>query len=575
MNKIQAIYIFLILLVLSFSSCSILKKKEKTKDDPRIQNFNFNYYFLEANKQKILGNYGDALELYTLASKQDREDAATYYEIAGILNLAWEYSSALEYAKKAVKYDKFQNKYYLLLLANVYSNNNLDDEAIKVFEQLTKIEPLNINYYLKIFQLYKAKKKYSNALKILDKTETIFGISDYISLEKEDIYIKMGDTAKAIVEIEKLSNAYPESTKNKILLAETYANLGKIKEAEEIYDEVYDLEIGDDMVYFSIADFYFNIGKNDRAFYLINKGILSQDVDLSVKLNLVLALLNTAQTNKTVNDKLGEYIEALVVQYPDEIVVRVLKSDYLLFLGDYKNAQKEYDFILKTEKDKMELWKQAISIDAILQDMEALYTHSKEAVELYPLVLEFYQYFIVSAYANEKFTDVVEAVEFASPYVEKDFELYIDFLSMQADAFYKLEDFHKSDSVFDLILYKDSENIQALNNYSYFLALRKEKLDKALEMSEKLMVLSPNKPSFLDTHAWVLFENKKYEEALIYINKALIQDSTNSTFLEHKGDILFKLNKLDQALEFWEEAYKNNSGNNQLKEKIKQKKILD
>ncbi|MCK9254947.1 MAG: hypothetical protein M0P36_04080, partial [Bacteroidales bacterium] len=182
MNKIQAIYIFLILLVLSFSSCSILKKKEKTKDDPRIQNFNFNYYFLEANKQKILGNYGDALELYTLASKQDREDAATYYEIAGILNLAWEYSSALEYAKKAVKYDKFQNKYYLLLLANVYSNNNLDDEAIKVFEQLTKIEPLNINYYLKIFQLYKAKKKYSNALKILDKTETIFGISDYISL---------------------------------------------------------------------------------------------------------------------------------------------------------------------------------------------------------------------------------------------------------------------------------------------------------------------------------------------------------------------------------------------------------
>ena len=100
MSKTKYINFFAILLVLLISSCSTLKKNEKQPVDPRIKNFNFNYYFLEANKQKILGNYGDALELYALASNQDKSDAASYYEIAGILNLAQDYSSALEYAKK-------------------------------------------------------------------------------------------------------------------------------------------------------------------------------------------------------------------------------------------------------------------------------------------------------------------------------------------------------------------------------------------------------------------------------------------------------------------------------------------
>lgn len=576
MSKTKYINFFAILLVLLISSCSTLKKNEKQPVDPRIKNFNFNYYFLEANKQKILGNYGDALELYALASNQDKSDAASYYEIAGILNLAQDYSSALEYAKKAVKHDKFENKYYLLLLASIYSNNNLHKDAIKVFEKLIEIEPLNIGYYFQISTLHQMQKKYSDAIKILNKAEATFGVSDVICLEKENIYKKMGEPDKAVAEIKKLCDAYPEKTINKILLAESYVNVGKRKEAEEIYNQVCDLEMDDDIAYFSIADFYLSVGKYNKAFELINKGILSQNVDLNIKLNLILSLLNNIKVGDTdITNKLGEFIEALVLQYPDDLIVRVLKSDYLLFVGDFKNAQKEYEFILEHEKTKIEIWQQAISIDVALQDMNSLYTHSKEAVELFPLVLDFYRYYIISAYATSNFQDVVEAVDFASPYVEKNHELYIDFISMQADAYYKLEEFHKSDSVFDLILYKDSENIQALNNYSYFLALRNENLDKALEMSTKLMSLAPNNPSFLDTHAWVLYKHKRYADALIFINQALIQDSTNATFLEHKGDILFRIDKVDQALEFWEEAYKNNGDNEQLKEKIKQKKILD
>ncbi len=567
-------YFLFVVLLLSFFSCSILKKKENLKADPRIQNFNFNYFFLEANKQKILGNYSDALQLYGQALKQNNEDASTYYEIAGILNLARDYSSALAYAKNAVKFDKFQNKYYLYLLAIVYQNNNMLAESIKTFEELIKTQPANLLYYFEISDIYKSQKKYSEAIKTLDKAELVFGINSMISLEKEQIYLENGENEKALVEVKNLSEAYPENLKYKTMLAETYISIGKFKEAEQIYDMLLNSELSEGILYFSMADFYKNIGNYNQSLNLLEKGIVAEDVDLNIKVSMLLSLLEKMQANENVNKKLEKLLNSLIEQYPNEVMIRVLKSDYMIFTNNLVGAQKEYDYILERDKEKFELWRQALSIDLGLQDMQSLYKRSKEAIELFPLVLEFYQYFVISSYATSNYLELIKAVDFSAPYLEKDQELLIEFLSMQADAYYKIKDYHKSDSVFELILYKDADNSQALNNYAYFLALRKENLNRALEMSTRLMNLEPNRPSYIDTHAWVLYENKKYDEALNFINKALLQDSKNINFLEHKGDILFKLGDKTQALEFWEEALRNGANSEDLKEKIEKNKEI-
>jgi tetratricopeptide (TPR) repeat protein len=180
-----------------------------------------------------------------------------------------------------------------------------------------------------------------------------------------------------------------------------------------------------------------------------------------------------------------------------------------------------------------------------------------------------------SAYATNNYKDVSDAVDYASMLITNDQQMLIEFLSMQGDALHKLGEHHRSDSVFELLLYKDAENIQALNNYSYFLALRNEKIDRALELSSKLIALSPDEPAYLDTHAWVLFVSKKYEEALIFIDKALVKDQNNAVYLEHKGDILFKAGKQMDALDFWKKATENGAKSEKLNEKILQKKLVE
>ena len=59
-----------------------------------------------------------------------------------------------------------------------------------------------------------------------------------------------------------------------------------------------------------------------------------------------------------------------------------------------------------------------------------------------------------------------------------------------------------------------------LNNYSYFLSLRKERLDVAESMSSKLITIREDNPTYLDTHGWVLYIRKKYKEAKVFLGKS-------------------------------------------------------
>ena len=50
------------------------------------------------------------------------------------------------------------------------------------------------------------------------------------------------------------------------------------------------------------------------------------------------------------------------------------------------------------------------------------------------------------------------------------------------------------------------DNTMVLNNYAYFLSLEERDLEQALTMSSRVVALTDNNPTYLDTHGWVLFQ---------------------------------------------------------------------
>lgn len=571
-NKISKL-LLLFMVASALSACGILKKTDNPDADSRIKDFNFNYYFLEANKQKILGDFELALQNYTAALTVDDTQSAVYYEIAGILNMAADYQAAVEYAEKAVDYDKTGNPYYKLLLAFVYQNAGQDEQAISIYKSLVKAHPDKINYYFELSKIYMQLGDVKSAIKILDEAEEYFGVNEMISLEKEACYNNIKDFDKAIAEIQTLVDNYPQNVKYKTLLAESFVNAGRNSEAREMYQLIGQNEIDDGIIYFSMADFYRTQGDYENAFKYLAKGMHREDVDLDIKVRLMIQLLDIMGNDNYIIGNMRYLIELLSDKYPNELKVRALSSDFYMMTKNYKEAQKEFNFILETDKAKYKIWEQALHVDYLLLDMESMYLRSKEASELFPNVIELYKFLIPSAYSTNNFKEVVDAVDYVSPLLFNDQQTLIEFLVMQGDAYHKLNMHQQSDSVYEIVLHKDAENTFVLNNYSYFLAERGEKLERALELSTKLIELAPKNPVYLDTHAWVLFKRQEYQIALDYIDKAINIDKTNAVYFDHKGDILYYLDQIENAVESWTKSLEFGNDTEEIQNKINKKSI--
>ena len=87
------------------------------------------------------------------------------------------------------------------------------------------------------------------------------------------------------------------------------------------------------------------------------------------------------------------------------------------------------------------------------------------------------------------------------------------------------------------------QNIYALNNYAYNLAVHGGDIKKAERMSEATIKEEPDNPIYLDTYGWILYLQGQESLALFYLRKALenVKDEPNrAVILEHINRIVEK-----------------------------------
>ncbi len=114
-----------------------------------------------------------------------------------------------------------------------------------------------------------------------------------------------------------------------------------------------------------------------------------------------------------------------------------------------------------------------------------------------------------------------------------------------------------------------------MNNYAWNLCMLGRNLDKAEKMSYQTIKAEPDNCTYLDTYAWVLFNQGRYEQAKIYIEHALSRDSAeNMLVLEHVGDIYAMTGDTAKALDYWQKALQKDKDNAVLQKKIKLKKYI-
>ncbi|MBL4669131.1 MAG: tetratricopeptide repeat protein [Flavobacteriales bacterium] len=580
-------FYILIILTAFLASCSSSKegvtntsKKSKPKgielvDLPEKQQIKFKFLFHNANKERLLDNYQLAANLFLKCIEIAPQESAPYYELAHLFEASKETKLALEYSEKAVKLDG-KNYWYRILYAHTLQRVGNFNAAIKEYETLIKENKGNIDLYFDLAGMQLYSGKYKESLSSFNEIEKRLGISEEISVQKEKIYIKLGDIDKAANEIQQLINKYPDNLKYQVLLADLYLANDLTDKAFTVYQEILKKDPENPYANLSLYDYHKKKGENRKASEALQKAFASPNLGIDTKMKILLSYYS--ETDSQIKKEALNLNKILIKTHPKEAKAYTIYADFLYQDKKLEGAKENYLKAIEFDNSKLPIWNQLMFIESELQDNESLLRDSKRALDLFPNQPLFYFFYGATNLQNKQYEEAIEYLIIGKDYVYNNPPLLAQFYANLGDANHGLKQYEASDKAYENALKIEPKNIYVLNNYGYYLSLREENLDRAEELSALCNEIEPDQSNYQDTYAWILYKQGKFVQAKEWLEKALENGgASNAVILEHLGDTHAKLQNITKALEFWKKAKKMNDGASTkfLDKKIADKKLYE
>jgi tetratricopeptide (TPR) repeat protein len=86
------------------------------------------------------------------------------------------------------------------------------------------------------------------------------------------------------------------------------------------------------------------------------------------------------------------------------------------------------------------------------------------------------------------------------------------------------------------------------------LADRNTRLEEAIGMIKKALVLEPQNAAYLDSLGWAYFRLGDYDQAEENLRKAIDKNPNDATMQDHLGELYAKTGRLKLAAAHWERA---------------------
>ena len=354
---------------------------------------------------------------------------------------------------------------------------------------------------------------------------------------------------------------------------------GKEKAALEEYNAVLKKEPDNIMAQMSLLDYYKAQQQDSLAKAQAEQLLLSPNTENESKILLMRQFIIDSENNGTDSTEvLRLFDRVLRLPQPNASMAELCTAYMSLKKMPEDTINTVYERMLDIEPDHVGARLSLLQSAWGKKDFDHIVSLAKQGIEYSPDNIWFY-YFLGMGYSQKEQTD--EALDTFRRGVgqaneESNKSIVSDFYAMIGDILHEKGNYQEAYAAYDSCLQWKADNIGCLNNYAYYLSVRGEQLAKAEQMSYRTVKAEPNNATFLDTYAWILFQQHRYEEARIYIDQALAADTTvSAVIVEHAGDIYMMGGDTDKAIELWQRALEMDGENALLQRKIKLKKYLE
>ena len=543
----------------------------KLSEEQRVQ---LERTFLEGQRAKAIEDYEDASKKFQDVLKIDPKNAAAHFELSSLFFSANKFDEALAESDQAVTINP-SNKWYLEQLAAIQMKKNDTKSAIKTYEQLIKLSPNDPDNYFDLAYLYLQSSQPDLALKTYDQFEKNYGLEESVILQKERIYLKQNKFDNAVAEVQKLIDAYPGEVQYLNMMAELYALNNKKDKAGEIYQKILEIEPDNAQALMATADISAGKGDTTARFEGMKKIFANPKLNVDVKVKMLYTYIQYYELRKDKIKEAFELADILIATHPGEAKAYAIKGD--LYYIDKKDsiALPAYLKALELRKEIFAVWQQVMLIYNTQHDWVKLDKVCNDAMELFPNQALIYLFKGGADYQNKQYDKALKSFQKGEKMASDNPQLKAQIYSNLGDTYHSLNRDAESDSAYEKSLKLDPENGYVLNNYSYYLSLRKVNLQRAKQMSAYSNKLDPVNDSFQDTYAWILFQLGEYQDARSLQEKVVTKNPKNPTLLEHYGDMLIQTGEKDKALEYWRKAKEAGSDSKTLDSKIAAMKYIE
>jgi tetratricopeptide (TPR) repeat protein len=533
--------------------------------------------FIEANREKLLGNVEEAIQRYWEVLQKDNTNAASNYELARLYQKQEDWGKATTRAGKAVELEP-RNLDYNELYAKLLEREGNYKKAADLYANLSDEYPSKEELYTQWAYYLTKLGKADQAIKVYNALEKRAGVKDGISMRKYKLYMKMGKSKKASQEIEQLIAAYPDEPEYIIRLANFYTSTGELERSKELYKQALTLDPNNPTANMAMVEFFLQNGDTTRYLNALLNTFDNPNQELLTKVETLKRLVKGLENN-SISSKHVPSIMALSDKlskvHPNSSAANALSGDVLYRKQAYKRAANAYEAALRFTINDLHIWERLMESLHQSEQKQKLQKYAQQFVDVYPSQAVSYYYNGIANYQKGNYKQAIRDLQEAMLIDATNMALQGNALRYLARTYEAQNNIPAAEKAYNEAILMAPENLDIIHDYAYSLIRRKTELPKAETLLEGILSKAPNSVRYRSTQGWLLYKQDNYSQAKQQMDQVLEEVQDRADVLEHYGDILFKLGSTDRAVQYWQKALKQGSSNSQLPQKIEKRQLYE
>ena len=399
----------------------------------------FQEAFYEALKHKGIENYERAIESLDKGIALDDSHPILYFEKGKNYMTLKKYEQAESNFLKTLEL-KPNQKPVMALLYELYYRTRDYEQAEEVVKQLISFD---VNYKEDLARVYKATKRYTEALTLLDELDVEKGRDIRRDRLRVQLNRHSGGTKLKEDALNKELEKNAKSEQDYLKLIYLYQEQGNMDKAYETALKLQKINPDADAVHLVLYKTDINKGNTDNAINAMTKVLKSDKISAKAKHRVLNDFLSFVNKNPSYEPQLESAIATFDSQVKGSKVYQNLGMYY-----SKKGAQdKALSYFLKsldTDAENVDILKQVLKTEIALGKYNKAATRAKDAIELYPSQPSLYYSYGLALKALGNSEEANFQWETGVDYVIDDVALEANFYEQLAESYTKLGDSNKA-----------------------------------------------------------------------------------------------------------------------------------